>query len=719
MLCCWLDSMVTPPPFPTSRAPWGDAAKGLLIVLVVFWHVVLKTYLQVDWRLGIPLPGAWGLASDLIWPFLMPLFLFLSGYFASAALARPWAVVFRPRVVRFLYLYLLWSLIHAAAMWAFPDFPTFVPRSVSAFVEGVTISPPNTWYLYALALYFVVAKGLHRLPRGVLLVGAGMLSVAVAAGLVDVVSNRGSLLYNLFFFLGGAYLAPRIRRFTARPRPALAGALILGYLAAYAVMRVTGTETVPGVWPTVSVLGVAMGIAVAPILAGLPLVGRGLQALGVRTLPIYLLHMPLLALADAALVGVLSDAGQAVQLLAAVLLPVVLTAALVAACIGLDRLTARDGLTWLWDLPRRRAAVDGAPRRVPWRTPVAVLALLGVGLAVTAAAAIPARPSAIIDRAATSEGEVSIGAVGDILLYDASRGIPADRGRSTFDEVRPWFTEDLVTGNLEQVIAADTGVDKCGGSDHCLAFRSEPDAAAALRGFDVLNQANNHSHDFGRKGVDETRAVLRAEGMDAVGDRNEVVVTRVGETTVALVGFAPYGGFNRVTDLRHVGQVVRAAAEQADLVVVHAHMGAEGPEADAVTGGTELSFGENRGDPQAFAHTAVDAGADLVVGHGPHVVRGAEFYRGRLIAYSLGNFAGGGVFGAEEETRFGAYLSVRLRADGTFLGGQVRSIRLGADGGAPEPDPTGRAGALMDERGRRDFPGSAVVVDADGSIVLP
>ncbi|WP_396817193.1 MULTISPECIES: CapA family protein [unclassified Microbacterium] len=108
-----------------------------------------------------------------------------------------------------------------------------------------------------------------------------------------------------------------------------------------------------------------------------------------------------------------------------------------------------------------------------------------------------------------------------------------------------------------------------------------------------------------------------------------------------------------------------------------------------------------------------------MVGHGPHVVRGAEFYRGRLIAYSLGNFAGGGVFGAEEETRFGAYLSVRLRADGTYLGGQVRSIVLEADGGAPAPDPTGRAGALMDERGRRDFPGSAAVVDADGLIAPP
>lgn len=221
-------------PASVSRAAWGDAAKGLLIVLVVFWHVVLKTYLQVDWRIGIPIPGVWGLASDMIWPFLMPLFLFLSGYFAADALKRPWAAVLRPRVLRFLYLYLLWTLIHMAAMWAFPDFPTLVPRSVSEFVEALTISPPNTWYLYALALYFLVAKGLDRVPRWLLVAVAAAVSVAVGAGLVDVVSNRGSLLYNLVFFLVGAYLAPRARSFTARPRRLVAAALTAGYLMAYA-----------------------------------------------------------------------------------------------------------------------------------------------------------------------------------------------------------------------------------------------------------------------------------------------------------------------------------------------------------------------------------------------------------------------------------------------------------------------------------------------------
>lgn len=711
-------------PAPVSRVAWGDAAKGLLIVLVVFWHVVLKTYLQVDWRIGIPIPGVWGLASDMIWPFLMPLFLFLSGYFAADALQRPWAAVLRPRVLRFLYLYLLWTLIHMAAMWAFPDFPTLVPRSVSEFVEALTISPPNTWYLYALALYFLVAKGLDRVPRWLLIAVAGAISVAVAAGLVDVVSNRGSLLYNLVFFLVGAYLAPRIRTFTARPRRLVAAVLIAGYLMAYALMRVTGTELMPGVWPAVSVLGVAMGLAVAPLLPGVRLLGPGLTWLGARTLPIYLIHMPLLVLVDAALVGPFSDAGNVVQLVAAVLLPVVLTGGLVAACVLLARLTDRDGAAWLWDLPHRRsvAVPTGASAlrgRGPWRTPVAVLVLGALGAGLAAAAAVPARPAEIPDAAGARAGEVSIGATGDILLYDVGHGIPDDRGRTYFDDVRSWFTQDLVTGNLEQAITDDTGYDKCGGSDSCLAFRSEPDAAGHLRGFDILNQANNHSHDYGREGFDETRDLLRDVGIDAVGERNEIVTTRIGGVTVAMVGFAPYGGFNRVTDLRHVRQVVRAAAAQADIVVVHAHMGAEGPDADAVTPGTEVMFGENRGDPIAFAHAAVDAGADLVIGHGPHVLRGAELYRGRLIAYSLGNFGGGGVFGAEEETRYGAYLSVTLRADGTLVAGGLRSVRFDFAGGAPEPDPTGRAAELMNERGRRDFPTSAAIVDGDGSLILP
>ncbi|MFZ4841134.1 CapA family protein [Mycetocola saprophilus] len=764
-----------------ARLLWPDVAKGLLIILVVFWHTVVKSYLQVDWRLPVPIAGAWGLVADITYPVRMPLFFLISGCFAASALARPWGAVFRGRVVRFLYLYLLWTLIHMATMWAFPDFPTLVPRSVAEFIEAITISPPNTWYLYALALYFVIAKSLRRLPRWIPLGVAALLSIAVGAGLIDIVSNRGSLIANLLFFLIGAYASRNILRFTSRPRPILAAGLLLGYLGAFALVRMSSVESVPGVLPGLALIGVLMGLSIAPLLAGLPRLGRGLAFLGARTLPIYVIHMPILALIDALIVGPLSDAGTGVQLVAATCLPLVITAAVIAVSLGIARLIARDRLAWLLDLPVRRGATSAAVlpgdsprrsasqhpplaartfvaphravrphasiiaswvaasrrrvpwpttdtargrtparRRVPWRTPVAVLVLVALGLTASAASAIPVPSrSEMPHRPAHRTGEVSIGAVGDILLYDASRGIPADQGAGYLDRVRPWFTEDLVTGNLEQALTPDNGTNKCAGLGDCFAFRSDPAAAASLHGFTDLNLANNHSRDFGQRGYDATRAALESTGIRPVGDRDEIGFLRVGDLTVAMIGFAPYSTFNRVTDLRHVRAIVRNAAERADVVIVQAHMGAEGPTADAVTPGTETMFGENRGDPIAFAHAAIDAGADLVLGHGPHILRGMEWYRGRLIAYSLGNFGGGGVFGTDPSTRFGGYLSVRLNADGTVLGARVRSVRFEQEDGIPTSDPSGQAAHLMTERGLRDFPDSHVSIGTDGAITVP
>ncbi|MFJ4165498.1 CapA family protein [Microbacterium sp. NPDC089698] len=710
--------MTVAEPAPKTRLAWADAAKGLLIVLVVFWHVVMKSYLTIDWRIGLPIPGAWGLISDLAYPVRMPLFFLISGCFAANAVARPWAVVFRSRVLRFLYLYLLWTLIHMATMWAFPDFPTLVPRSVAEFVEAITISPPNAWYLYALALYFLVAKGLRRLPVWIPLAAAAALTTAVGAGLVDVVSNRGSLLANLLYFLLGTSFSRQIIGFAARPRPLLATGWVVLYLAAFAAVRATGAEEIPGVWPALALTGLGAGIAVAPLLARTPRLGTGLSQLGARTLQIYVIHMPVLALADALVAGWVSDAGRAVQLVAAVVLPVVLTAIVIAVSLAIGELITRDRLSWLFDLPRRRTPV-GARRRIPWRTPVAVVTLAAVGLAATGAAALPATPARIPQQSAQHAGEVSIGATGDILLYDASRTVPADHAAGHFDRVRPWFTQDLVTGNLEQAISPDTGHDKCGKDAECLAFRSDPDSVAGLAGFDILNLANNHSRDFGQAGYDETRAALAGAGIRAVGGRDEIVYTRIGGITVAMIGFAPYGEFNRVTDLRRVRAIVRTAAAHADVVIVQAHMGAEGPNADAVAPGTETMYGEDRGDPVAFSHAAIDAGADLVLGHGPHVLRGMEWYHGRLIAYSLGNFGGGGVFGKDPATRYGAYLSVRLRADGTVVAGRVQSVRFDDPEGIPMPDPEGAAARLMDQRGHRDFREAAVRVGPDGAIAVP
>ncbi|MFK4790072.1 CapA family protein [Microbacterium sp. ZW T5_56] len=698
-----------------GRLGWADALKGALILLVVFWHVVLKTYLQVDWRIGIPIPGVWGLLSDLIWPFLMPLFLLVSGVFAADALSRPWARVLRPRVLRFVYLYLLWTLIHTAAMWAFPDFPTFVPRGVGEFLEAITISPPNTWYLSALALYFLLARAVRGVPIWAVLVPAVALSVLVAAGLIDVVSNRGSMLYNVAFFLIGARFAPAILDFTARPHPKVALFLVVGYGFLYAGMRLLDAATVPGVWPVLSVVGVAMGLSLAPMLPRVPMIGGWLVRLGRHTLPVYLLHMPILVLVDALIVGAVSDGHRVVQLVAAVLLPVLLTVGITAVSALLGSWIEKDGPRWLFDLPTRNVGAG----RIPWRVVGSAAVLSAVGVVAVAASALPAPPAALPQVAAQRAGEVSIGAVGDVLVYDTGHRVPDDRGLGHFDAVRPWFTEDLVTGNLEQAVTDDTGYDKCGGQGECLSFRSDPDVVGALAGFDLLNLANNHSRDYGDAGFANTRDALADVGIRTVGERDEIAWTTVGDTVVAVVGFAPYDGFNRLTDLRHVRAVVRAAAAKADIVLVHAHMGAEGPGADIVRPGTETMYGENRGDPVAFAHAAIDAGADVVIGHGPHVLRGMEEYRGRIIAYSLGNFGGGGVFGAEEETRRGAYLSLRLRTDGALIAGTLESVRFEQEDGVPVPDASHAAARVMDERGARDFGDRAIHVDSEGNLVMP
>src|SRR6266540_2586571 len=155
--------------------------------------------------------------------------------------------------------------------------------------------------------------------------------------------------------------------------------------------------------------------------------------------------------------------------------------------------------------------------------------------------------------------------------------------------------------------------------------------------------------------------------------------------------------------------------EQADLVVVQVHMGGEGADKTHVRKGTEMFLGENRGDPMRFSHAVIDAGADLVVGHGPHVMRGMEFYQGRLIAYSMGNFFGyrslsySGVLGVS------GILKATLRKDGSWVSGKLVATRVVAPG-APAMDQTNQAWSLIRSLCKADLPGTGAQIGAGGSI---
>jgi hypothetical protein len=146
------------------------------------------------------------------------------------------------------------------------------------------------------------------------------------------------------------------------------------------------------------------------------------------------------------------------------------------------------------------------------------------------------------------------------------------------------------------------------------------------------------------------------------------------------------------------------------------HAGAEGSGMTRVPYGAETYLGEPRGDSRAFSHAVIDAGADLVVASGPHVMRGMEIYRGRLIAYSLGNFAGYKVFGLGGTLSTSGVLQATLAADGRFRTGRLRPTALV---GAGTPAPGGSAVSLVRSLSLQDFGARAARIGDDGTIRAP
>ncbi|GIF69027.1 hypothetical protein Ais01nite_70620 [Asanoa ishikariensis] len=332
---------------------WADTAKGVCIILVVAWHVIVKDYLLVDWHIGLPLPGVWGTLGEQLLPLRMPLFFTISGVFATSALARPWRVVARGRIAKFLYLYTVWLLVHTAVLALVPSFPTERAHSPLGLLSQLTITPSNLWYLYALALYFAFAKAVRRLPVAAVLVPAAVLSAGV--GFLPTPGDRGGFYQNLVFFLAGLYFRPRIERLAAtatRRRLWLTGAV---YAVALALMAALGAEEWFGVWLVVSAVAVVFGVTAAARLAvARPSLSARLARLGRITLPIYVIHMPVLALLHGLLVGPVSALGGGAQLVVAVGYPAVLTAVVIGLSLGIHRGLIAVRARWLFDLPSRR-----------------------------------------------------------------------------------------------------------------------------------------------------------------------------------------------------------------------------------------------------------------------------------------------------------------------------------------------------------------------------
>jgi hypothetical protein len=309
--------------------------------------------------------------------------------------------------------------------------------------------------------------------------------------------------------------------------------------------------------------------------------------------------------------------------------------------------------------------------------------------------------------------------VGDTMFGDDSAQ-PPDGGRVLFAQVKPWLKwGDLTMGNLEGVLAT-TGTSKCGTKPNanCYAFRADPADAAALKwaGFDVMNLANNHSLDYGEAARAETVAALQDAGVGQTGAPGQITLRRVNGLRVAFVGLAPYAWAQNSLDLTGASQLVARAGLQADVVIAFIHAGAEGSDKTHTPVGVEMAFGENRGDTRLIAHTLVDAGADLVLGSGPHVIRGIERYKGKLIAYSLGNFAGWHNFASSAVSDKTGVLQLTVDRRGNVLEGRWRSAVLQAPG-VPVPDPANISAQLARALSISDFGADAWPISPKGVLL--
>jgi hypothetical protein len=375
----------------------------------------------------------------------------------------------------------------------------------------------------------------------------------------------------------------------------------------------------------------------------------------------------------------------------------------------------------------------------------------------------PVRLSASPPACPPARPTVRLAFTGDINLgtLTLKGGIPADSGRTFFSQVDSLLKGDLVIGNFEGVLA-DTGAsEKCGKGFRIDTVTIHPDSSAPVpppqpkpkpkpkpahgkpkpkrmcfafatptwlaprlveAGFTHLNLANNHASDMGPGARAASDSTLRSLGLRTYGPLGSISVDTIrhgdSSTVVGLVGFTTYPFAYDLLDIERSRAVIDSLRPLVDLLVVTFHGGAEGEKAQHLPPGPDSLGKEPRGDLRRWTHAVVEAGADLVVGHGPHVLRGMEFYRGKLIAYSMGNFATYLGFNLQGPAGLTTILSVERAADGSLIAARAAPLMQRPRTG-PMPDPARRATALLKRLSREDFGATAAQVDITGTISAP
>lgn len=316
----------------------------------------------------------------------------------------------------------------------------------------------------------------------------------------------------------------------------------------------------------------------------------------------------------------------------------------------------------------------------------------------------------------------SIIGVGDIMMgtnYPEDK-LPPDDGAFLMKDVESILKDaDVTFGNLEGTLLTEGGEPKkCKDPKVCYAFRTPVHYVKNLihAGFDMMSLANNHAGDMGDEGRTSTMQTLEKAGILHAGQVTHKTTVFIKDSIrYGLAAFAPNSNCVQINDIEGARKIIQQLDSVADIIIVSFHGGAEGAQHQHVPRKHEMYYGEDRGDVYDFSHQLIDAGADIVFGHGPHVTRGIEVYKERFIAYSLGNFCTYRGINVAGINGLAPIVKVFINREGKFLTGKIIATRQTHAAGVQE-DSKKEVVSIIRELSQKDFPESPVRIDENGLI---
>jgi poly-gamma-glutamate capsule biosynthesis protein CapA/YwtB (metallophosphatase superfamily) len=317
---------------------------------------------------------------------------------------------------------------------------------------------------------------------------------------------------------------------------------------------------------------------------------------------------------------------------------------------------------------------------------------------------------------------VTVIGVGDIMMgsnYPESV-LPPQDGAFLMKEVEHILKNaDVTFGNLEGTLLDSGGTPKtCRDPKVCYAFRSPQRYVQNLvnAGFDVMSLANNHAGDFGDAGRKSTIKALEETGLYHTGQLpKRYTVFEKNGVKYGVAAFAPNSNCVSINNLQEARAIVKELDSLCDIIIISFHGGAEGGQYQNVPRKHELFHGEDRGDVYQFAHQLIDAGADIIFGHGPHVTRAVEVYKNRFVAYSLGNFCTYGGINVAGINGWAPIVKVFADSKGAFLKAEITpTYQIARD--RVKIDVDNRVIKKIQDLTKKDFPEVPIRIDDKGLI---